>query len=68
MRPATSPESAADPIARAVANRAGAVLDPHDRATLEHAARGGLADAIARAHAEPSPRSGRSFGPRWPSV
>jgi hypothetical protein len=51
MRPATSPESAADPIARAVANRAGAVLDPHDRATLEHAARGGLADAIARAHA-----------------
>ena len=37
MRPATSPESAADPIARAVANRAGAVLDPHDRATLEHA-------------------------------
>jgi hypothetical protein len=51
MRPATSPESAADPIARAVANRAGAVLDPHDRATLEHAARGALADAIARAHA-----------------
>jgi len=51
MRPATSPESAVDPIARAVANRAGAVLDPHDRATLEHAARGGLADAIARAHA-----------------
>jgi hypothetical protein len=37
MRPATSPESAADPIA--------------DRATLEHAARGGLAGAIARAHA-----------------
>jgi hypothetical protein len=51
MRPATSPESAADPIARAVANRAGAVLDPHDRATLEHAARDGLADAVARAHA-----------------
>jgi len=51
MRPATSPESAADPIARAAANRAGAVLDPRDRATLEHAARGGLADAIARAHA-----------------
>ena len=51
MLPAISPESAADPIARAVANRAGAVLDPHDRATLEHAACGGLADAIARAHA-----------------
>jgi len=33
------------------ASRAGAVLDPHDRAMLEHAARGGLADAIARAHA-----------------
>jgi len=33
------------------ANRVGAVLDPHDRTVLEHAARGGLADAIARAHA-----------------
>ena len=57
MRPATSPESAADSIARAAANRAGAVLDPHDRATLEHAARGGLADAIARAHAAAAQRT-----------
>jgi len=33
------------------ADRVGAVLDKHDRATLEHAARGGLAAAIARAQA-----------------
>jgi hypothetical protein len=32
-------------------DRVGATLEPHDRAMLEHAARGGLADAIARAHA-----------------
>jgi hypothetical protein len=32
-------------------DRAGATLEPHDRAMLEHAARGGLADAIARAQA-----------------
>jgi hypothetical protein len=31
-------------------DRVGATLEPHDRAMLEHAARGGLADAIARAH------------------
>jgi hypothetical protein len=32
-------------------DRVGATLEPHDRVMLERAARGGLADAIARAQA-----------------
>jgi hypothetical protein len=67
MRPATSPESAADPIARAVANRAGAVLD---RTTAQPSSTPPAAALPTRLPApmRPSPRSGRPFGPRWPSV
>jgi hypothetical protein len=65
MRPATSPESAADPIARAVANRAGAVLD---RTTAQPSSTPPAAASPTRSPMRPSPRSGRPFGPRWPSV